>query len=52
MADEYGKEPETALAMLDEAASLLGPDPIIASACEDPLAPKKSRRSFTPSFRE
>ena len=32
MADEYGKEPETALAMLDEAESLLGPDPILARA--------------------
>jgi hypothetical protein len=32
MADEYGKEPESALAMLDEAASLLGPDPILARA--------------------
>lgn len=32
MADEYGKEPEAALAMLDEAASLLGPDPILARA--------------------
>jgi hypothetical protein len=32
MADEYGKEPETALAMLDEAESLLDPDPILARA--------------------
>jgi hypothetical protein len=32
MADEYGKEPETAIAMLDEATSLLGPDPILARA--------------------
>jgi hypothetical protein len=32
MADEYGKEPEIALAMLDEAASLSGPDPILARA--------------------
>ena len=32
MADEYGKEPEAALAMLDEAGSLLGPDPILARA--------------------
>ena len=32
MADEYGEQPETALAMLDEAASLLGPDPILARA--------------------
>ena len=30
MADEYGKEPEIALAMLDEAATVLGPDPILA----------------------
>jgi hypothetical protein len=32
MADEYGKEPETALTMLGEAESLLGPDPILARA--------------------
>ena len=32
IADEYGKEPETALAMLDEAVLLLGPDPILARA--------------------
>jgi hypothetical protein len=32
MADEYGKEPETALAMLHEAESQLGPDPILARA--------------------
>jgi hypothetical protein len=32
MADEYGNEPKTALAMLDEAESLLGPDPIVARA--------------------
>jgi len=32
MADEYGKEPETALAMLDEAEFALGPDPILARA--------------------
>ena len=32
MADEYGKDPETALAMLDEAEWLLGPDPILARA--------------------
>src|SRR5262249_14602110 len=31
-ADEYGEQPETALAMLDEAESLLGPDPILARA--------------------
>jgi hypothetical protein len=32
MADEYGEQPETALAMLDEAESLLGHDPILARA--------------------
>jgi hypothetical protein len=32
MADEYGKEPETALSMLDEAEALLGSDPILARA--------------------
>jgi hypothetical protein len=32
MADEYGKEPKTGLAVLDEAESLVGPDPILARA--------------------
>ncbi len=50
MADEYGKQPETALAMLDEATSLLGRDPILARARAKILWRKKrSRRSFTPS---
>jgi hypothetical protein len=32
MADEYGEQPEIALAMLDEAEALLHPDPILARA--------------------
>jgi hypothetical protein len=48
MADEYGKEPETALAMLDEAASLLGPDPILARARAKILWRKKDHAGALP----
>jgi hypothetical protein len=49
MADEYGKQPETALAMLDEATSLLGRDPILARArakilCSPNAKPSATRR--------
>ncbi len=48
MADEYGEEPESALAMLDEAASPLGPDPILARARAKVLWRKKDHAGALP----
>ena len=48
MADEYGEEPETALAMLDEAESLLGPDPIPARARAKILWRKRDHAAALP----
>ena len=48
MADEYGEEPDTALAMLGEAASLLGPDPILARARAKVLWRKKDHAGALP----
>jgi len=48
MADEYGGEPETALAVLDEAATLFGPDPILARARAKVLWRKRDHAGALP----